>query len=139
MPEGDAGATSGPVGFARVGSKSDFPVNVVSRIVVNGDARALSHCDPTPGGGDPSCPFYATQLHCTHVTLCELTQTGVLAGTVLTCLTKYLPGCAHGSKFDVVTGEVKNGPAISSLVVYETRCLNDEIWVAIRSIASKTR
>jgi len=137
MAMADSDPRSGPEGFVKVGLKKDFPIKTVARITVNQEARALSHVDPTANGVDPSCPFYATQLVCTHVTSCELDRTGVLDGKVVTCKTKYKPGCAHGSKFDVTTGEVKNGPADQPLVTYETRCVNEEIWVAIEPRAMR--
>ena len=35
----------------------------------------------------------------------------------------------HGARFDCVTGDVRDGPAIDPIPVYETRVVDGEIWV----------
>ena len=47
---------------------------------------------------------------------------GLLTGTRLTCQ-------CHGSRFDIATGAVINGPATDALKVYEVREAEDDIQV----------
>lgn len=35
----------------------------------------------------------------------------------------------HGAKFDCATGEVRQGPALDAITVYEVRVHDGEIWV----------
>lgn len=47
---------------------------------------------------------------------------GLLTGTTIMCQ-------CHGSKFDIATGAVVNGPATEALTVYEVQDVDDEIRV----------
>jgi 3-phenylpropionate/trans-cinnamate dioxygenase ferredoxin subunit len=47
---------------------------------------------------------------------------GLLAGTTLMCQ-------CHGSRFDITTGAVINGPATEALHVYEAQEINGEIRI----------
>lgn len=127
----ESNPTAGLEDFVRVGTTQDFQAATVYRIIVDQAARALFHVDPTTDGSDPTCPFYATQPTCTHVSMCEITESGILNGKVVTCQTSYKPGCAHGSQFNVITGERLRGPAPANkaLVRYDTKCVKDDVWV----------
>ena len=35
----------------------------------------------------------------------------------------------HGAKFDCATGQVREGPAMDPIRVYETRVRDGEVWV----------
>lgn len=123
--------------FVSIGSVGQFPVNTVHKIMIESDARVLYHADPTTAGVNPECPFYVSQIYCwhrhpeTHPTIhCELSGTGVLSGKVVTCDTAYKPGCAHGSKYDITSGQVLQGPASRDLVMYATKREGDELFVS---------
>ena len=47
---------------------------------------------------------------------------GLLTGTTITCQ-------CHGSRFDITTGAVINGPATQALSVYEVQEVDDSIQV----------
>lgn len=138
-----SGGTEGEMeDFVKIGSIEDFPVETIHKIAVDGDARALYHLSPDVDGVNAECPIYVTQLHCWHRhpdnqanpnRWCELTGTGVVDGRTVRCDTRYKPACAHRSQFDIITGERLRGPAPANkpLVVYETKCIGDDIWVAI--------
>jgi nitrite reductase/ring-hydroxylating ferredoxin subunit len=122
--------------FVSVGSVQQFPVNTVHKITVEGDERVLYHADPTATGVNPERPFYVSQLHCwhrhpeTHPIHCELSGTGVLSGREVACATAYKPGCAHGSRYDITSGQVLQGPANRDLVMYATKRAGDELFVS---------
>ncbi len=129
-------------GYVNIGSIEDFPVESIQEITVDGDARAVYHLSPDVDGVNAECPIYVTQLHCWHRhpdnqtnpdRWCELTGTGVVDGRKVRCDTRYKPACAHRSQFDIITGERLRGPAPANkpLVVYETKCIGGDIWVAI--------
>jgi 3-phenylpropionate/trans-cinnamate dioxygenase ferredoxin component len=52
---------------------------------------------------------------------CPLSS-GLLTGTTITCQ-------CHGSRFDIATGAVLNGPATKALEVYEVREVEDGIQI----------
>jgi nitrite reductase/ring-hydroxylating ferredoxin subunit len=49
---------------------------------------------------------------------------GMLTGTTLMCQ-------CHGSRFDITTGAVINGPATEALKVYEVRTVDDDIQIRL--------
>ncbi len=53
--------------------------------------------------------FYAINNVCTH-RQCPLSA-GELSGTTVTC-------ACHGSQFDIATGEVLRGPAVTDVAIY---------------------
>jgi 3-phenylpropionate/trans-cinnamate dioxygenase ferredoxin component len=59
---------------------------------------------------------------CTHAG-CPLSG-GLLTGTTLMCQ-------CHGSRFDVTTGAVLNGPATEALNVYEVRAVDGDIQIRV--------
>ncbi|WP_089934448.1 ferritin-like domain-containing protein [Candidatus Entotheonella palauensis] len=134
LPNGDGGEANT---FVEVGSVSDFAVGSVNKVNVNGEDRVLYHVDPATSGIDPENPFHASQLYCWHrhpetgSIHCELSGTGLLSGNIVICDEPYKPGCAHGSEYDVVSGEVLRGPASRNLIVYETKVSNGKVWVAV--------
>ncbi len=123
--------TDCPKGFTRVGAVGDFPVGL-HEISVSGEKRVLYHVSADVDGVDPACPFYASQPNCLHRP-CDLSDVGELAGGVVTCTPGRVPGCGHGSDWDVVDGgkRLNNGPAPEqALVMFETRCLDGDVCVA---------
>jgi 3-phenylpropionate/trans-cinnamate dioxygenase ferredoxin component len=62
---------------------------------------------------------------CTHEA-CPLSS-GLLTGTTIMCQ-------CHGSRFDVTTGAVINGPATEPLGVYEAREVDGEIQARIPNL-----
>lgn len=66
--------------------------------------------------------LYAFDDLCTHEG-CPLSA-GLLTGTVIMCQ-------CHGSRFDLTTGEVVNGPATEPLAVHEVRELDGNIQARI--------
>jgi len=66
--------------------------------------------------------FYAFDDLCTCADeACPLSG-GLLAGTIIMCQ-------CHGSRFDIATGAVINGPAIKALNVYEVREVEGNIQI----------
>jgi nitrite reductase/ring-hydroxylating ferredoxin subunit len=68
--------------------------------------------------------FYALSDVCTHRG-CSLSE-GELDGTTLECI-------CHGSRFDVSTGDVLQGPAERSVQVYAVRVQGDALVVDVPS------
>lgn len=128
-------------GFVLAGNADLFPLMSVTKITVQAEERVLYHADPMAAGIDTACPFYVSQLYCwhrhpeTHPTIhCEMSGTGVLAGKQVTCQTPYKAGCAHGSKYDITTGQRLQGPANRDLIVYATKLIEGQIWVSVTPI-----
>ena len=64
--------------------------------------------------------LYAFDDLCTHAR-CPLSG-GLLTGTTAMCQ-------CHGSRFDVTTGAVVNGPATDALTVYEVQAVDGHIQI----------
>jgi len=62
----------------------------------------------------------AIESTCTHMG-CNV-ATGKVLGRVVVCP-------CHGSRYDLITGEVKGGPAIEPLRKYDVRIVGNEIFV----------
>src|SRR5438270_1731105 len=92
-------------------SVSEVPPGTCKIAQVGGEDVAIFNVDGQ---------FYATQSDCTHRggPLCE----GSLAGEVVTC-----PW--HGSRFNVRTGEVVQGPAEEPLATYPVQVQGDSLSV----------
>lgn len=67
--------------------------------------------------------IYAIDDACTHAQ-CSLGSDGSLAGNVIMC------GC-HGAQFDVMSGKVLSGPALSDVSTYETKIEKGYIYIAL--------
>ena len=70
--------------------------------------------------------FYALSDICTHRG-CSLSE-GELDGTVVKCI-------CHGSRFDVSTGDVLQGPAERPVPVYPIRVQDDALVVDVPSVS----
>ena len=66
--------------------------------------------------------LYAFDDLCTCADVACPLSGGLLTGTTLMCQ-------CHGSRFDVATGAVINGPATESLIVYEVREVDGRIQI----------
>jgi 3-phenylpropionate/trans-cinnamate dioxygenase ferredoxin subunit len=66
--------------------------------------------------------LYAFEDLCTHEG-CPLSG-GLLTGTTIMCQ-------CHGSRFDITTGAVINGPATEALTVYEVRVVEGGIQIRL--------
>lgn len=68
--------------------------------------------------------FLAFDDRCTH-------KGGSLAGGMMICGTVQCPW--HGSQFDVLTGEVKAGPAVAKINTYQTEMINNILYINLGS------
>ena len=105
-------ATGSDGAFQRVASVADIP---------EGTLRSIQR------GLDRICLFNhagrigATADLCTHQAFPMSEGTLESDGTI---------ECAwHGARFDCRTGEVREGPAVEPLTVYDVRVENGEVWV----------
>ena len=100
-------------GFERVASVSDLPEGALLGV--------------TTGSGAPICLFNdagrigAIADLCTHQAF-PMSQGMLQADGTVQC-------SWHGAKFDCATGEVREGPAVDPIRVYETRVRDGGIWV----------
>jgi nitrite reductase/ring-hydroxylating ferredoxin subunit len=85
-----------------------------------GEMRAFKVLDTRVAVAKVGGAFYAFDDTCTHMG-CSLVE-GELEETTLTCR-------CHGSKFDVSSGEVLQGPAQESVETYETRVENGKLEI----------
>ena len=99
-------------GFAKVGVASDLRPGRMKVVRTPAGKRLLINA---------AGRYYALSPECTHQG-CDLAD-GDLAGTKLTCI-------CHFAEFDVVTGQVRAGPAPEPVRTYEVRMAGDEVWVA---------
>ena len=73
--------------------------------------------------------FYAFDDLCTCTDeACPLSG-GLLVGTTIMCQ-------CHGSRFDITSGAVVDGPAIKPLTVYEVQSTDGSIQIRIRSASN---
>jgi len=103
------------VEFRTLGKASDLPENYVNPYYLDDLKRRVSVA--RVGG-----KLYAFDDMCTHEA-CPLSS-GLLTGTTLMCQ-------CHGSKFDVTTGAVLQGPAEEALRTYEVHEQDGNIEVKI--------
>lgn len=101
------------MGLKKVASVNDLPEGKGKQITVDGKALALFNVDGK---------FYCIDGKCTHKggPLGE----GEIEGTIVTC-----PW--HGSKFDIITGEVKASPANKKLTTYKVKLTGKDILVEV--------
>lgn len=99
--------------FRTVGRTADIGEGELRAFDVEGRPVAVAHLD----GG-----WYAFDDVCTH-RQCSLAE-GELDGREVECP-------CHGSRFDVTTGEVRNGPATEPVETFQVRAEGDEIQVAV--------
>ena len=108
----EPGAPATPMAL---GSTSAVPQSGVTKFDAGGYEIAVANVDGT---------FYAIGDRCTHRG-CSLSE-GELDGTTLECI-------CHGSRFDVSTGDVLQGPAERSAQVYPVRVQGDALVVDVPS------
>jgi len=95
----------------RVAKKSDIPQGKLKVFVVDGESIAICNIDGN---------FYAFKNECSHMDF-PLTR-GIIMGETITCP-------AHGSKFNLRTGEVLSMPAAYPLTTYRTMVEGDDIII----------
>lgn len=101
------------MGWVRIGDASDIGEGEVSAFAVGERSIAVANIE-----GD----LQAFDDMCSHKR-CSLAE-GELDGTTISCP-------CHGAAFDVLTGEVLNGPATEPIDVFEVRIEGGSIEVAV--------
>jgi nitrite reductase/ring-hydroxylating ferredoxin subunit len=106
-------------GWLRVGTLDELPEGRAHRGSVHGVEVLLVR------SGDA---IYALALRCTHQGAPLDRGTLRLTGTPLTVTCP-----AHGSMFDLTTGEVRRGPAMHPVASFETRVIDGAVEIRDRS------
>jgi 3-phenylpropionate/trans-cinnamate dioxygenase ferredoxin component len=104
-----------PVTPLTLGSISAVPQSGLTKFDAGGNEIAVANVEGT---------FYALSDICTHRG-CSLSE-GELDGTTLECI-------CHGSRFDLATGDVVQGPAERPVQVYPVRVQGDALVVDVPS------
>jgi nitrite reductase/ring-hydroxylating ferredoxin subunit len=99
--------------WKKVGPAGDVAEGEINSYTLGDKMVAVANID-----GD----LHAFDDICTHQQ-CALSE-GDLDGTVIECP-------CHGSQFDVITGEVVNGPASDPIDIFEARDEGDGIEVSV--------
>jgi glycine betaine catabolism B len=102
------------VEFSRVASTSDIPPGIMRKVTLDGRDVLLANVDGK---------YYAIGGVCTH-------QEGPLDEGILDNFEVECPW--HGSRFDLRTGNVRQGPAEDPEAVYEVRVDGDNILIRAR-------
>jgi nitrite reductase/ring-hydroxylating ferredoxin subunit len=97
-----------------VGKIDDLEVDSMRKVVVDGEEICLAHAED----GD----YYAIGDICTHEEY-SLSD-GELWGLEVECP-------AHGSRFNLVTGQVTGLPAVVPAKVYEVEIDGDDVYIKI--------
>lgn len=99
--------------MAFVAKASEVPEGQIVRVEIGGRDIAVAQSD-----GE----FYAFATECTHEG-CDLIDEGEIVGNELTCV-------CHFSVFDLISGDVLDGPALRPLPVFEVTA-GDELDVDV--------
>jgi nitrite reductase/ring-hydroxylating ferredoxin subunit len=99
--------------FITVGKADEVPEGEMRQFQVGGDDIAVANV-----AGD----LHAFSDVCTHMQ-CSLVE-GDLEGTTVTCM-------CHGSQFNVITGDVLNGPATEPVDTYEVAVEGDDLKIGM--------
>ena len=91
--------------------------------VGEGEAKAFQVGDKLVGVVRSGGELLAFGDICTH-RQCNLTSGGEIEGTVIECE-------CHGSRFDMKTGEVVDGPATEPIPVFQVRDEGGELQVSV--------
>jgi nitrite reductase/ring-hydroxylating ferredoxin subunit len=102
------------VEFSRVASTSDIPPGIMRKVTLDGRDVLLANVDGK---------YYAIGGVCTH-------QEGPLDEGILDNFEVECPW--HGSRFDLRTGTVRQGPAEDPEAAYEVRVDGDNILIRAR-------
>jgi nitrite reductase/ring-hydroxylating ferredoxin subunit len=97
-----------------VGKASDIGPGEIKAFDVGGIRVAVTNSD-----GE----FFAFDDLCTHEE-CSLEEEGEVEGTEVTCL-------CHFTVFDLLSGEVIDGPATEPLPVYEVRVVDGDLDISV--------
>lgn len=101
------------MGRVRISKVSDIPQGKLKTFVVDGESVAVCNIEGN---------FYAFKNECTHMDF-PLTR-GIIQGDTIICP-------AHGSKFNIRTGEALTMPAAYPLRIYKTIVEGDDIIIEI--------
>jgi nitrite reductase/ring-hydroxylating ferredoxin subunit len=99
--------------FVKVASETDLKPNQMKVVNADGKPILLVNLEGT---------FYAIGNRCTHMG-CMLSN-GKLKGNIVEC-------ACHGSNFDVKTGKVVRGPALTAEPKYEVKIENGEVMISV--------
>src|SRR5579863_5589697 len=97
--------------FERVADASEIPAGAVKTVKVGGVGVMVANIEGT---------LYAIANKCTHVG--GPLGRGRLTGSVIQCP-------LHGSKFDVKTGAVVQGPAQRPEPTFQVKVENSAVWI----------
>jgi nitrite reductase/ring-hydroxylating ferredoxin subunit len=100
--------------FVRVASAGDVGSGKLLVVQVNGQPVCLARAAGT---------VVALSATCTHDG-CDLAEYGEIDGGELECI-------CHGSRFELATGNVVQGPASDPLPRYEVRTEGNEVFVSV--------
>lgn len=110
--ESPAPASGSGTGFERVARASDVAEGTLTTVQRGRDRICLFRHAGRIG---------ATAELCTHQSFPMAEGTLEADGTI---------ECAwHGARFDCLTGDVRQGPAVEPLTMYEVRVEGDDVWV----------
>jgi nitrite reductase/ring-hydroxylating ferredoxin subunit len=100
-----------PPGAVPAAALDDLPPGTLLGVEIAGRRICLAHAESG---------IYAFQDNCTHRDF--PLSAGELDGDAVTC-------AWHGARFDCATGQVKQGPALTALPVYEARVDGNRVLV----------
>ena len=100
--------------MAIVAGASEIPPGEIKAFDVGGERVAVANSD-----GE----FFAFNDVCTHEE-CSLEEEGEIEGSELTCL-------CHFSVFDLLSGEVIDGPSAEPLPIYDIRVTEGNLDVSV--------
>lgn len=90
--------------------------------ISEGKAKAFEVAGQAVAVARANGELFAFSDICTH-SRCNLSDGGEIVGTVIECE-------CHGSRFDMKTGDVKQGPATQPIPVFEVRDQDGDLQVA---------
>lgn len=95
-----------------VGTLSDFPINQIKLVTVNGKSLLMINVNGK---------LFASDVYCTHARV-RLDKHGIITGNMLEC-------DAHGAQFDCETGQAKSFPDEhpKNLAVYKVIIENNNV------------
>lgn len=99
--------------FKKIGTKTDFPENRTTQVIVDGQEICIAHAADN---------FFAFDDSCTHAH-------ALLSGCDINNGNVDCP--LHGAKFSVRTGQALTPPAVEPLKMYEVKTEGDDVLIQI--------